>query len=399
MFTPEKIEEWLQEVSERPNSAAIIIQFIANRLRDLDEWNEKLRAENLALRSGARVDEYERQIAHLEYQLELLKRQVSGEVDLDALVEIAPKPETGSRDLLVYGPQGRVLRLQLDTDQLEDGRSLWDLGGIQAMEGEPPRILAVPSTEELMLIFTSGRVTNIPASGIPLQEGTDTVVPWEHISIPVELNVGETLACIAPVSKMALSDFYLQTSRRGYMKKIRKALAPTITENKYIGTGVKVPADQTLTLTMGHENEYYVLVSYEGYIQYIPEGMLPYAIVEAMRLGKADHLVATFPASMDVSVIVMTQIGKIIHRTADSLELASDLQRKGRMLYTTARRQAGVRVVGAAAVEQDGWALALHQDGKITLHNISELIGRGSIPVEGELLDFATFSPPLNGMS
>ena len=53
MFTPEKIEEWIREVQERPTSAPLIIQFLADRLRDLDDWNQKLRAENLELRSGA----------------------------------------------------------------------------------------------------------------------------------------------------------------------------------------------------------------------------------------------------------------------------------------------------------------------------------------------------------
>ena len=83
MFTPEKIEEWIQEVKERPASAELIIQFIANRLHDLSEWNEELRTENLELRSGARVDKYERQIAYLGYQLEMIKRQIGGEINIE----------------------------------------------------------------------------------------------------------------------------------------------------------------------------------------------------------------------------------------------------------------------------------------------------------------------------
>lgn len=391
MFTPDKIEEWIQEVSERPSSAELIIQFIAKRLHELSEWNEKLRAENIELRSGARVDEYERQIAHLEYQLELLKRQVGGEIDLETLVEMAPKKIAESLNLLVYGPLGKILRLELDSDLLEDGRSICRLNTTQSTELEPPRTLIADSTAELMLIFTSGRIVTLPVASLSPTISPGDEIDWGLASIPEEPNIGETLACVAPISKMALADFYIQVSRRGFIKKIRKALAPTIMENKYIGTGVKVPADQTLSLTMNYEGERFVMVSYEGYIQYIAEDMLPYAIVEAMRLGKSDHLVAAFSTDEGKSVIGMTQIGKVIHRTEASLEAATDLQRKGQMLFSTARRQAGVRVIGAGSVGQDDWGLALHKDGRITLHAVSELVGKGSIQMDSELIEFITF--------
>ena len=391
MFTPDKIEEWIQEVRERPTSAELIIQFIANRLHDLAEWNEKLRAENIELRSGARVEEYERQIAHLAYQLELLKRQIDGEINLETLAEITPKKIPESLNLVVYGPLGRILRVKFDTSDLLEGHTVCQLRGIQATEPEPPRTMIAASTEELMLIFTSGRIATLPVAALPLAEAHGGEIDWEVASIPEEPNIGETLAGLAPVSKMALADFYTQPSRRGYIKKIRKALAPTILDNKYIGTGVKVPADQTLSLTMNNEGERFVLVSYEGYIQYIAEDMLPYAIVEAMHLGKSDHLVAAFSAEAGKSIIVMTQIGKVIHRTEESLEATTDLRRKGQMLFSTARRQAGVRVIGAGSVDQDDWGLALHKDGRISLHAVSELVGKGSIPADSELIDFITF--------
>jgi DNA gyrase/topoisomerase IV subunit A len=391
VFTPDKIEEWIQEVSERPSSAELIIQFIAKRLQELSEWNEKLRAENIELRSGARVDEYERQIAHLEYQLELLKRQVGGEISQETLAIRAPNKIAESLNLLVYGPLGKILRLELDSELLEDGRSICRLNTTQSEEMEPPRTLIADSAAELMLIFTSGRIVTLPVSALSTTMSPGGEIDWGAVTIPEEPNFGETLACVAPISKMALADFYIQVSRRGFIKKIRKALAPTIMENKFIGTGVKVPADQTLSLTMNFEGERFVLVSYEGYIQYIAEDMLPYAIVEAMRLGKSDHLVAAFSTDAGESVIGMTQIGKVIHRTEANLEAATDLQRKGQMLFSTARRQAGVRVIGAGSVGQDDWGLALHKDGRITLHAVSELVGKGSIPMDSELIDFITF--------
>ena len=394
MFTSEKIEEWIQEVRERPSSAPLVIQFIADRLRDLDQWNQKLRAENIEIRSGARIETYEREIAHLEYQLELLKRQIEGEVDLEKLADLAPTPKVETLNLIIYGPQGRVQNLQIDLDGLENGATLGRIKGMLALDPEPPRILITSSSDELMLIFTSGRICTIPVSAIPMESDPSKDILWKEVEIPEEPNLGETLACLAPISKMALAEFFIQISRRGYMKKIRSALAPTIMENKFIGTGVKVPADQTLALTMSKVGDRYVLVSYEGYMQVLPEAILPYAIVEAMRMGKSDHLVAAFPVSQGQSVLVMTQIGKLIHRSDQSLEESTDLQRKGRMLYSTARREAGVRVVGASAITGEDWAVTLQTDGLITLHSVSDLVGKGALSAGAELLDFVTFTPP-----
>lgn len=391
MFSPEKIEEWILEARQRPSSAPIIIQYIANRLRDLSEWNEKLRAENIQLRSGQRVEEYERTITYLEYQLDLLKRQVGGEINLDAIAEEPAKVETRSFNLLIYSPGGRVARVELDPEDLQDAALVCQFDRMGRQEEEPPRLLAVSHTDELMFIFTSGRIISLPVAALPASQATGARIPWDEIYVPEEPNLGESLAALVPISRLALADFFLQVSRRGYTKKIRPALAPTIMDNKFIGTGVKLPADQTMTLIMGSTDDTFALVSYEGYLQFIPEGKLPFAIAEAMRLGKTDHLVAAFLAQQQQAILVMTQIGKVIHRTVESLEIAPNLARKGTMLYSTARREAGVRVIGAAAVDPKDWSLSLHRDGQVTLHLVSDLIGKGAIDPHGELLDFVTF--------
>ena len=111
MITPDKISEWLKEVEERPSSGSIIIQYIANRLSDLTARNEELLAENIELRSGRKVEEYESRITNLEYQLDLLKRQFGGQLPANA-----QPVETSS--LLVYTPQGQVLRVELDPAEL-----------------------------------------------------------------------------------------------------------------------------------------------------------------------------------------------------------------------------------------------------------------------------------------
>src|SRR5688572_27268640 len=81
-----KIDEWMKEAEERPESAVTIVKLVARRLRELTERDEELLAENIALQNGTRVEQYQKRITHLEYQLELLKRRFG--VDGDAsLVE------------------------------------------------------------------------------------------------------------------------------------------------------------------------------------------------------------------------------------------------------------------------------------------------------------------------
>ena len=142
MFPSEKIEEWLQEVSERPTSAPLIIQFIANRLNELSKWNEQLREENIALRSEKRVQEYEQQISYLTYQLDLLKRQFDGELPNEEVLKTISKP-LDVLNILVYDSQGHIARLELDAANMDDGNTFTHLDGLPT-GGEPARTFGSP---------------------------------------------------------------------------------------------------------------------------------------------------------------------------------------------------------------------------------------------------------------
>jgi DNA gyrase/topoisomerase IV subunit A len=392
MFPDEKIEEWIQEVTERPSSAPLVIQFIANRLNELSQWNEKLREENIALRTEKRVQDYEQQIKHLTYQLELLKRQFGGELpDAEALATIS-KP-VDQLNLLVYDSEGRIARWNLDSVTLENENLIGNLNGLPT-DGEPARLLVAPASEELLCVFTSGRIAPLPVASIPVIEAGADPQDWEQVHIPREPGLGEALASLMTVSKLALSDFIMQISRRGFMKKIRMALVASIMDNLYIGTGAKLPGDQTMDVLLAHDSDRYVLVSEEGYLQLVTAEMLSFAVEEAVRLNPTDHLVAALAIKPEQSMVVMTQVGKAIHRTAESIQVADALKRKGKALYSKARREKGVRVVGGGAVDAEDWGLALHQDGAITLYAMQSLLQSGTIPVEGELLAFVTFPDP-----
>ncbi|OGO38988.1 MAG: hypothetical protein A2W35_02835 [Chloroflexi bacterium RBG_16_57_11] len=390
MITSDKIEEWLKEVEQRPESAPLIIQSIANRLRDLAGWNESLRAENIALIKGNRVEEYEQRIAHLEYQLDLLKRQVGsvlegGESQAGGLQPV----ETIS--LIVYNPLGNVLRYTFASGELADGAVVGRLDGVLAPDGEPPRLLVIPSTEELLFVFTYGRVAAYPVESLLSVEPGETW-DWAGSPVPEARRSKEMLACLTPVARLALSEFFIQVSRRGYVKKIVTSMAATILSQHYIGTGTVLPVDKVFETRLCGKESRVVLVSHEGYLLCLDAGRLPFSVEEAMRLGVTDHLVGAAVADPGKTILAMTQIGKLVALGDEELEITTLLKNRGKAIFSSQRRAQGVRVIGAAAVSEADWAVALHADGQVTLHAVSSLLGRGTLPVAGELLSFTTFS-------
>ena len=395
MITPEKIDEWIKEAEQRPSSGPLIIQFIANRLRELAARNEELLAENIALLTGKRVEEYQQRINHLEYQVELLKRQLKGELseaDLQTLTATPGKPAPlQPPSLLIYNALGQILRFELPLTP--DPATPWfTFASPFPSDLEPPRLLVVPATEELLLVFTSGRAATLPLSSLPLA-APGPALDWSQAAIPDEPRAVEQLACLLPVSRLALADVFLQASRRGYAKKINTSLAPSILANRFIGTGIRLPADRTFAIVLGQKNDRLALVSAEGYLQLLEVASLPTAIEEVIKLGISDHLVAAFVPPAQGALLLVTQAGKLIHRTLDSLETATSFKTKGQALLSPARREQGVRIVAAAPAAEGDYAAALHLDGRLTLHPVKDLFGSGILPTPSELVDVAIISP------
>src|SRR5512134_461171 len=109
-----KIDEWMKEAEARPESAVTIVKLVSKRLRELTERNEELLTENIALQNGTRAEEYQKRIAHLEYQLDLLKRRFGS--DETTLAELpVSNVEASTLSLLIYNNYGRILRIELDS--------------------------------------------------------------------------------------------------------------------------------------------------------------------------------------------------------------------------------------------------------------------------------------------
>lgn len=380
MSFTKKIDEWMKEVEDRPESAVTIVRLVVRRLRELSERNEELLAENIALEQGTRVEEYQKRIVHLEYQLDMLKRRFG--MDEAAIADIpAPSESSSTLNLLVYNAHGRIFRVELDADVKEVG----SITGEMMTDQEPPRLLAVPSNENLLLLFTSGRVEKFSAGEIPSMPlgGTWT---WEQAALPNEPRAGELLACIIPFSRLPLSEYFLQVSRRGFAKKTLTTLSESILNNHFIGKGALNKSDQPFDLMLSRKNDLAALVTYEGKVTAFDVETLTYTTEERIKLSATDYVVGSFILPADTSLLCVTQTGKVIHRESQSIEAAKSASTKGQSLIPPSRLEQGVRFMGAAAVKDSDQVVILDAAGRINIHDVSAMTGSGSVQAEGWIL-------------
>jgi DNA gyrase/topoisomerase IV subunit A len=393
LINQNKIDEWIREVEERPTSAVLIIQYIANRLTELASREEELAAQNIELLSGRKVEDYENRIANLEYQLELLKRQLVNDSQL-TMETHATKPRQNMINILIYNLLGQVLRMELNPTSLTSGGRIACITNEASLDEMQPNLLATNSQEELLLLFDSGRTVALPVSELPTSSNES--LGWQHAFIE-EPHIKEELATIQPIAKLSLYDTCLQTSRRGFVKKAKTSFVAAHIAEKYIGTGVKLPADKTYGLTFANKDDLFVLVSQEGYIFCMPVDRLPVAIEEVIHLGISDHIVAGFIAGQKPSIIFITQTGKAVHRDTSWLEVANSYRTKGQPLLSKERREAGIRIIGAAPVDDTDWGVFLQNNGSLTIYKLSDLLATGSVPYEDQtnsILSFTSFHMP-----
>jgi hypothetical protein len=375
-----KIDEWMREAETRPESAVTIVKLVSKRLRELTERNEELLTENIALQNGTRVEDYQKRIAHLEYQLDLLKRRFGADESL--LVELPGTAiEPAALSLLAYNNYGRVLRLEVDPNLQGLGR----IADETLPTSEQPRLLAVPSNEEVLLLFTSGRVSTCSVGNIPAVEcgGTWT---WNEAALPDEPRAGEFLACIMPISRLPLSEFFLQVSRRGCVKKTMTSMAQSILGNHYLGKGTLQKSDQSFGVTLCLKKDLFVFVTIEGKLLGLDVDELSYSAEDRIKLTASDYVIASFLPHADESMLFLTQTGKVLHREYESLELSKSALAKGQPLISPARLEQGVRFIGAASVRETDQVAVLDSKGNLNLHVAESIVGAGSVDAEGLVL-------------
>ena len=383
MSFSQKIDEWMKEAEARPESAVTIVKLVANRLRELTERNEELLAENIALQNGTRVEEYQKRIAHLEYQLDLLKRRFGADESMLAELPIA-SVEASTLSLLIYNNYGRMFRIEVDSEVQVPGRILDET----LQTSKQPRLLAVSSNEEVLLLFTSGRVSTCAVSNIPAVE-CGGAWAWNEAALPDEPRAGEFLACVMPVSRLPLSEFFLQVSRRGCVKKTLASMAQSVLGNHYLGKGTIQKLDQPFDVTLCVKKDRFAFVTIEGKLLGLDVNELSYSAEDRIKLTASDYVIASFVPHAEESMLFVTQTGKVIQRETRSLELSKSPLAKGQALIPPSRLEQGVRFVGAASVRDADQIAVLDSKGNTRLHIAESITGAGSIEADGLILSIS----------
>jgi hypothetical protein len=381
-----KIEEWMKEAEARPESAVTIVKLVARRLNELTTRNEELLTENIALQNGTRVEDYQKRIAHLEYQLDLLKRRFGS--DEAALAELPTNNlEASTLSLLIYNTYGRILRIELNSDLQNPGRIVDEA----LQNSEQPRLLAIPSNEEVLLLFTSGRLSTCAVSNISTVD-LNSEWTWNQAALPDEPRAGEFLACVMPISHLPLSESFLQVSRRGCVKKTMTSLAQSVLGNHYLGKGTLQKSDQPFDVRLCLKKDLHAFVSFEGRLVGLDVDELSYSAEDRIKMPPSDYVIASFVPHADESMLFVTQTGKVIHREYESLELSKSALAKGQALISPNKLDQGVRFIGAASVRDRDRIAVLDSQGNLNIHMVGSVTGSGSIEAEGLILSIGVIS-------
>jgi DNA gyrase/topoisomerase IV subunit A len=329
------------------------------------------------------VEEYEARIAALEYQLEMLKRQ--GGANLAAP---AAQPAAEAFSLLLFHPRGRVLRLPLAAG-LSAGAVLGQFASALDPQEALPGLASAHAREELLFVFDSGRILTLPVEAIPT---AGAQLDWQQ-AYRVDPRPGEELVAVLPIARLALSDYCVQVSRRACAKLMPKTSFQSLVARGTIGAGIKRKPDKTAALALCTREDSLVFASRDGYLVSLPIPLLPYTVEEIFLLGANDSIVSAFNPAGKNDLLALTNNGKVIQRELSWLEPVKSFKSHGQALYSAARREAGVRLIGAAALDRAGWVAVLRSDGSLAAYDAAGLFAAGTLdPGPGELLAMTAFS-------
>jgi DNA gyrase/topoisomerase IV subunit A len=350
-----KLNQWINEIEQRPASAPFIVRRLSERLQELDRENEALRAENLSLRSGQKIQEFERKISELEYQIELLKRGVPD----------GNFPIQTSAHLLVYNTKGAVLSIELLPTDVQASNPILRLNSLPEQAAEDIQLLVVEPQDELLFLFDSGRALTMPAYDLPTFHQVAT--HWEQ-AYSLEMRSGEQLVCMLPITNAPLKAMAIQISRRGFARSFSREYFQSFLSNHNFGRGVKTQSDQVFNMSLCEPQDICLLVSRQGYLSALLASSLSVTLEENIKLGIKDYLVSSFviPAEQagEGFMVVVTSEGRIYSQKTSWLSSDSADGTKRRLILS--KEKAGtLQVVAAAPAQQGDWGLLLDANGEI----------------------------------
>jgi DNA gyrase/topoisomerase IV subunit A len=329
------------------------------------------------------VKEYERRIAELEFQLDLLKRQLGSG---------GGTPQLETTSLLLFNDKGQIIRLAVDDANLAGDQPFSRIEGTPHILSHSYGVVTATSFDQLLLVFSTGRTASLPVEQVPLSTGSGG--GWAR-AYQADLRSMEELACMLPITRLHAYDCCIQVSRFGAARKIAIQYFKTFVSNNNIGKGVKFNFDRILNLTLCNETQLLVLASRGGNLLSLSASALPVALDEIMRFKVNDYVVSALALDPGQTMVAVTQNGAAYAQNQAWLQPAKAGDRRMRQLLPEKRAE-DEALAGAVALGGTDWLIVYRDDGTFTAYRPGGLSNRKTILAAGQdarVLAVANYSP------
>ena len=340
---------WVLEAKKHPESAAAIVEELAQRLAELDAENERLRDEIVRLQHRApAADAESAEAAALRQQVATLQRLLEGD------------PSAGPSAVLL-SDRLQAARLPLSQMQrlADEGHPALDS---QALLGRRPLLLLARPQDELLLLTNQGRGLKMTPSDLPLlaEEGEWPVAEgWE-------LAADERLTAAVAVAVAEPPRFWTVVTRRGYVRQFLR-----IVVDRGVAQGeplVESPLhnDAPVALVNGDRGDLLLLTRWGKAVRF-PQRAIAAPGSVALDLDPDDVVVAALPLPSDTQILIVTASGFAARRDTERFAARARPGGAGKPLIQA------FDVLGAFPREQHAQLLYLTYSGKLTLVSTADV--------------------------
>lgn len=297
MIRKSDVQWWILEARKYPESASVAIEFLAERLAQLDAENEQLRNELLRLRQGSPSETSSAQVQALRQRIDRLEYLLKSQAATEPVAVLLSERLQPARILL-----SEVQRLSRTGEPSLDSRAMLALRCL----------LAVRPHEELLLITSQGRGTKQLVPDLPLL-GDDG--RWPTAPSPWLLE-GERL-CIAATTAEA-PRFWTIATRRGYVQRfVRAALEREMEAGDPLLQSL-LQHDEPSAIVDGDRGDLVVFTRW-GYATRFAHRSIDVQGSLAMELESGDEIVAALSLPYDAEVLIVTASGYAMRRHSGQL--------------------------------------------------------------------------------
>lgn len=345
------IQWWVLEARKYPESAAIAIEFLAERLAELDAENEQLRNELIRLRQGTPTDAGSGQIQALRGKVEKLEYLLRSQTTVEPCA-------------ILLSDQLRSARMPLSEVQKRSrsGQASLDRRAVLSLCA----LLSARPHDELLLITSHGRGTRQLVPDLPplSEEGrwTNVPSPWLH--------EGERLSVATTI--VEAPRFWTIATRKGHVQRFVRAAFEREMESGDPLLQTLLDRDEASAIVDGDRGDLAVLTRW-GYANRFAHRSIDVQGSLSIDLESGDEVVGTVSLAGEGEILIVTAAGLGIRRSTDQLPARAKPGGSGKRLIRAHDVMAVFPYVGQDSL------LFLTTSGRLVL------VGTGALTVQDRL--------------